>query len=272
VTAVLSSPSRAEIAWAIEMNPIDFWRAALPHIPGARVYDGADMLRFVTGIDFFPFNQILFLNMEGPNLEARLDETIASMRATGLPFICSIGPSTRPDGLATLLESRSLSRTNSMPGMAIALDALPPDHTPPGFAIERVRSIDDLYRWNSAYCAGFGMNDVAYKAFLALYSSVGFNHDKFRHYLGLLNGEPVASSLLFLGAGVAGVNAVGVAPAARRQGIGSAMTLGPLREAAATGYRVGTLYASALGAPVYRRLGFQDYFTVEQYALRPEQQ
>ena len=48
-------------------------------------------------------------------------------------------------------------------------------------------------------------------------------------------------------------------PEARRQGIGMALTLAPLREAHAMGYRISVLHPSDMGRGVYRRLGFEDY-------------
>jgi predicted acetyltransferase len=84
-------------------------------------------------------------------------------------------------------------------------------------------------------------------------------------YLAFLNGQSVATSQLFLSAGVAGIYNVTCVPEARGQGIGAAITQAPLLDARAIGYRVGILQASKLGYPVYRRLGFQDFGKMSLY-------
>jgi GNAT superfamily N-acetyltransferase len=64
--------------------------------------------------------------------------------------------------------------------------------------------------------------------------------------------------MLFMGAGVAGIYAVGTIPPARNRGIGAAMTMIPLRVAREEGLEYAVLFSSRLGYPVYTRLGFRE--------------
>jgi predicted acetyltransferase len=99
-----------------------------------------------------------------------------------------------------------------------------------------------------------------------LWTVYGFDTTSdWQHYIGLLNGQPVSWASVFYATGVAGVNAVGTLPEARRQGIGSAITLRRLLEARERGYRVGVLQSSRMGYNLYRRLGFQACFKIKTY-------
>ena len=75
----------------------------------------------------------------------------------------------------------------------------------------------------------------------------------------------MATSLLLLAEGVAGIYFVATLPAARRRGIGYSITLEPLREARRMGYGVGVLQASNAGAPVYRKMGFLESCKMRSY-------
>ncbi len=86
-------------------------------------------------------------------------------------------------------------------------------------------------------------------------------------FLGRWNGAPVASSNLFLSNGIAGVFQVAVLPEFRRRGCGRRITLAPLLAAREEGAQAAILQATALGEPVYRRLGFRTLCALARYRL-----
>jgi GNAT superfamily N-acetyltransferase len=92
--------------------------------------------------------------------------------------------------------------------------------------------------------------------------------DTVQPYIARLEGEAVATSLLLLGAGVAGIYSVATIPTARRKGIGAWVTLHPLLEARAMGLKAGVLEASEMGEGVYRALGFEKYCHIRSYRIQ----
>ena len=151
--------------------------------------------------------------------------------------------------------------------MAADLEALP-QHVPAPAAltIERVWDDRTLDSWAHTLALGFGEGEREAFWVRDVYRRVGYDDaGAWRHYLGRLDGVPVATATLFLAAGVAGIYFVSTAPRYRGQGIGAAITLAPLLEARALGYRVGVLGASPMGYGVYRRLGFAQYCTLGVY-------
>ena len=155
--------------------------------------------------------------------------------------------------------------------MSVALAVLPATLSlPAGVTIERVSDRGGLEQWGHVMCVGFGMPDSVAEVVMTTILRDTFGDDAaVRYYLARLNGEPIATSGLSLGGGVAGVLSVATVPAARRRGIGAAVTLAPLLDARAEGYHVGVLQASEMGYPVYARLGFTEQFRYRNYVWRP---
>ena len=265
---ILAAPSETSAA-VIEANIVDYWRTCCAHMPGAQFHEDDEMTWFVTGVTSAPwYNQVMVTQLAAEEVDKRIDEALELFAGRELPMLWSVTGSTRPPDLARLLQARGLIQAGTLTGMAVDLEVLMDDlPAPQGFAVEQVRDAAAFRRWRRAYVDGFEMPEGAARALIDCYATIGFDDDPpFRHYIGVLGGKTVASATLFLGAGVAGVWHVGTIPAARRQGIGAAMTLATLKDARALGYAVGTLYASEMGTAVYRRMGFQEYGKAVQYA------
>jgi GNAT superfamily N-acetyltransferase len=149
--------------------------------------------------------------------------------------------------------------------MAIDLTSISSDHPlPNGLEIQMVDDDDSLRQWIHVASLGFGVPLEMEETWFEFFNYAACRIP-FQTYLGLLDGEPVATSQLCVSAGVAGVYNVTSLPQARKRGIGSALTMHPLLAARRIGMRIGILQASAMGYNAYRRLGFQDFGQLSVY-------
>ena len=153
--------------------------------------------------------------------------------------------------------------------MAVELDSMNDDFPEPsGFTIKSVEDVETLKDWIQAATEGFGLKPSSSELLFEIESEIGFGgHLPRRSYVGYLDGKPVSNSLLLMTFGVAGLFAVSTISEARRRGIGTLISLVPLKEARERGYRVGVVHSSDMGYRVYRRLGFEDYCKIELYRL-----
>jgi len=270
VSRVLEDTSAPDLARAIEENVNGFFRL-FRHWPRAEVYDGRDLLYTLTDIPFSVFNSVVHARLEPQLVDPAIEMSIALRRAKNVPMLWMTGPSTRPTDLGGRLIAHGFVRDEDEPHMAVDLREMNEDpQATPTLTIAQVFELGTLARWCWVYNAGFGMPALAEPAWFELFASVGLGPQApLRHYLGRLDGVPVATSSLLLAGGVAGIGAVTTLPEARRQGIGAAMVLTALREGRAAGYRVGVLGASEMGQTVYRRIGFREVCRFGSYVWRP---
>ena len=80
----------------------------------------------------------------------------------------------------------------------------------------------------------------------------------------------LAASMLYLHDGLAGIYGVATKPDHRGKGLGAHLTAEPLRTAWQEGYNTGLLQASAMGAPVYKRIGFRSHGDMALFVRVPE--
>jgi GNAT superfamily N-acetyltransferase len=267
IRACVDAPGLVE---AIEANVAEQY-AYFRHAPQAEVHADADLMWYVSGIPIGEYNGVVGTRLAPDatpeTVDARVAEVVEAFAARAVPFTWWVGPSTRPADLSTSLERHGLVYAVDLPAMAADLEALADDvPAPGGLVVEEVASAEDLAAWVGVAGAGYGEPEEIQAARLAVHTALGIGADRpLRRYLARLDGEPVAMSALFLDAGVGGVCEVATVPAVRRRGIGSVVTLAPLRAARALGYRVGVLASSPMGLTVYQRLGFREYGTFALY-------
>ena len=256
-------------ARAIEENGAEFLMA-LGRAAGAEERDDGQV-RWVIGnspIDYH--NCVVSADLSEGEADGEIEASLQLMRSHQVPGSWHVGPSMHPPDLGARLVTHGFEYGGDDIGMAVELSALPEEvPVPADFVVERVRDEARLASWVETLGSGFGEGPAEAEWVGEMYLRLGPGDEgPWRHYLGFLASEPVATATLFTGAGVAGIYFVFTVERARRRGIGAGITLAALREARGLGYTVGVLGSSEMGYPVYRRLGFEEYCRIKLYEWR----
>lgn len=266
MSGILTDLSPSKLVEAIEENLCANYEY-LARVPGAGLRVEDDLVCFWTGIPHPMLNGVIRSRLAPRGLAKRIRTVLAEFAERQVPMIWWTGPETRPPDLGEHLLQQGLVYSDSMPGMAADLAGVTlPQPSPADLRIEEVADTEDLRHWSRILALGFSLTDHLADAWLELNAGLGIGpHLPWRLYLGWLGERPVATSALFLGAGVAGIYCVGTAPEARGRGIGGAMVVGPAEDARRLGYRAAILHSSQMGHGIYRRLGFQEYCRLGVY-------
>jgi ribosomal protein S18 acetylase RimI-like enzyme len=133
--------------------------------------------------------------------------------------------------------------------------------------VERVERGTALAEFVATFRLGFGIDVAFERPWIDWLATLGLGDGApFRHFLARLDGEPVGTASVLLGAGVAGVYNVATAPGARRRGVGAEVTRAALAAARdEEGCAWSILHSSAMGLRVYRALGFREYCRIGVY-------
>lgn len=263
--SILTNPTESQRAEAVEENLYALFRAMASSL-GGDLDERAGLVRHHA----FPTNP-MFKGVWGTRLspdeaDDAIHDTIAWFKDRNAPFFFWwTGHRTTPDDLGERLVAHGLLSMEAQmqdmaPGMVADLQRMNEAalaQVPPGFAIEEVRDEAALSDFKRVLVEGYEIPEPMADGWVQAARHTGIGRSPWRMYLGRLNGQPVATNMLFNGGGVASVYGVATVPSARGQGIGGAITLKPLIEARDTGYRHAVLFSTEMGVRVYERIGFR---------------
>jgi GNAT superfamily N-acetyltransferase len=214
------------------------------------------------------FNHAFLKHPDGDVARA-CERAEAYFGAQKLPFFVQVRDD-RETLCAPVLRERGYARVDALPVMALSPIPQEPirrgDRAVPGFEISEVASEADLEDYRITAFAGFGIPVQAARLFL---TEAFWRMPGVRLYLGRLDGVAVATSALVSSPGVAGIYWVATHPEFRKRGFGEVVTWAAVCGGARDGLPVACLQASAMGAPVYRRMGFDTPAHYVQYG-RPK--
>jgi hypothetical protein len=259
--AVLQGVSEPGLVAAIEANMAAF-RSLHSHLPGARLYEEAGALWYTSEEPHFILNGVYCTRFAPENADERIEQVLDTFRQRGSQAVWWVGPSARPNDLSQRLLAHGLVHHGSAVGMAMELQNLCVPSMPGGLEIKVVQDSETLRQ----YLDVFGLPPGVERAFRDLYVDLALESGlPWVRFVGILRGEPVGISEVYMGAGVAGIYGVTAVEWARRRGIGSAVTATAFLAARDKGYRVGVVIATEAGSGVYQQLGFRSYCELSHY-------
>jgi ribosomal protein S18 acetylase RimI-like enzyme len=264
---IQTDPSDEALVTAIRANMSDLFRL-MSRTATAEGLENDKFTRWHSPLPHPWFNGVLSTAPFEETDDAFIEETVLYFRGMGVDtFTWWMDPPLRASDWKPALSQHGFGFSDNTPGMAAVLQALDESQPPvDGLEVRAAADDESLRAWAHVFTLGYGMpldwEDIIFDIWLKLGLDLPV-----RNYLGYLNGEPVSTSCLFLGGGAAGIYSVATLPEARGKGIGAALTLKPLQDARAMGYRIGVLQSSKMGFGVYKRLGFRHLCQIENYYL-----
>lgn len=257
---VLKNPSDEELAAAVHDNLYALFHS-MQAIPGCELVENAHLSLHHTPFTGPFFRGVWRVRLSSAEVQTQIDEVINWFRQHQPPdFFWWSDTHTQPGDLGEYLMQRGFnSILEGDPGMVANLHELAEDRQTSGkFTIRSATEPTSLADWRSAFVEAYETDIAVGQALVEATLAVKSSNVPWRLYVGYLDGYPVGTSILFNGAGVAGIYAVGTIPQVRHQGIGAKMTLLPLLDARKQGYNYGVLFSSRMGYSVYQRLGFRE--------------
>lgn len=271
MSGVVPAVDPSTIAGLIEAN-INDYLLSYARLPGAVVHDDAESNWVEAQLSGATFNSIVRARFQPGQIDRQIEAVLNHFRERALPVVWHVGPASEPPMLGDALLRHGLTFLEEEPGMALEIAHLNSvNAAPPELTIEPVRDEAGLRDWIDTWL--FPVPAAERAAQFEARRMHWLEPERAMHcFLGTWNGSPVATSMLYLGNGVAAVHHVVTRPEFRRRGIGSALTVRVLHEARIRGYHVGVLTASPEGIGSYRRIGFRPYCVIRRYEWEPTNQ
>ncbi len=241
-------------------------------VPGVTTIRRPELLARRSDVAHGYLNLVLGAWATDGTVDEVVDRAVAEMGGPGRPFTWTVWPSNEPASLRERLAAHGLTYLDDGPLMWLDLASADlPEDVPAGITIEQATDAATPLEASDAAMPAAGGDDEARRLFHAAYELLILGPDpEMTYFVGRLDGRVVATSALYTGTGLAGIYAVGTVPEMRGRGLGRALTAAALVEGRRRGFESAALMSSALGLPVYRRLGFREVGSVSFFASPPD--
>ncbi len=233
-------------------------------IPSMQLLDEPDVTVVRSHIPDDMFNYVLAAHFTPENTSARIDQVIWLFKKQCLPFSWWIGPSDTPVLLAEALLMHGLAFKEKDVGMSLDLGTFTPQAKSP-LHFERVGSPKTMQDFGSIIQAVGGHPDAYECIYKHIPMTILDEAAPIEMHIAYLDSKPTVTGMLVLDGAIAGVYYVATLPHQRGKGYGTAMMEHLLKGAKKKGYVLAGLEASHEGLSLYKRLGFKEICTFNEY-------
>ena len=262
---ILTDLSPASLVRANRAN-LNEWFRYFEHSPYMEFTKADGLSRWCCPFQYAWFNAVLCARDTTPADSAYIEDSLSyfkSKNTTEISLWLEAGVNLA--SWEVLLTPRGFKLEEGPIGMSVDLNQLnEAANLPSGSEIKIVDDEKGMQDCADAIVNGYGFPPDWRDITANFVSGLGLG-TPYRSYVAYWDGKPVATAGVFFGKEVAGIYTVATVPEARGKGFGAAVTLAPLLDARKMGYRVGTLQASKMGFPVYKRMGFKEDYRVGSF-------
>lgn len=265
---VQSNVSDDALVTAIRLNICEFLRHTSRSNPAGH-FENEHFTRWHTPFPHPWLNGVLSSSPPAYGTRSFIRDSIHYFHDKGVDtFTWWIEPHLQRSAWAPILAEHNFGFSNTTPGMAIDLHAMNDSmQYADGLEIRAVEDEESMWTWAHVFRKGYRQPLLTEAVTFDIWRRLGL-HFPVRNYLGYWHGEPVSTSSLFLGGGVAGIYCVSTVRHARARGFGTALVVKPLVDAREMGYRIGVLQSSGMAPNMYKKLGGRHLCQIENFYLR----
>jgi GNAT superfamily N-acetyltransferase len=266
----LQDTSKNSLIRTIEQNFIEY-RLHFSRLSQGHCCRNEQVSWLNSGIPYLSWNGILETHFADTGSDFEIVKLVEQLKSQKFPAGWWITPRSTPPDLPARLVKLGFEHIGDYPAMAKILHPVASNfQVNEDLELREISLSCDLDITIKLIKNCFQLPPYCLETLLNLfYLDFVSEHPYFRHFVGFVNNVPVAVTSLFRAAGVAGLYFVGTIPEYRRRGIGADIIAHSLAAAADEGFRIAVLRASQMGAEVYRKLGFREYFQFRLFSPKP---
>ncbi|MGQ9586883.1 MAG: GNAT family N-acetyltransferase [Thermoplasmata archaeon] len=273
----LAELSAEEVVKACEQNYIDYWRC-VGSSPNAEFSENRGITQCITGLSQDIFNVVLKCNLAPETIDSRIDDAIRYYKSRRIPMVWHAGMLSEPKDIGRYLEARGFLHDYDLAAMAIELDSLHPSpDLPEAPSVKTVASGLDSKHWVECLTSSWEspkeavpwmLQNACFNVSLELEAQRSLPR---RMYLGLLEGQPVSTSMLVWSNDVAGLQAIGTVRSARGKGAGTAVITAALADARMMGFKFAVVLSTVEGLGLYKKCGFRAFGKLPEHSMHFEE-